>query len=155
MLSHKDFYDVIKQTPLTSVDIYFLYKNELLLGLRNNEPAKNYWFTPGCKGYKNETQYNLIERVSKTECGLSINPEKCKLINVYDHLYDNNFKDNKFGTHYLNIAYIYEVNAKERLTLNCNQDNQHSRYVWTDINDAYNHDMVHNNVKKTIKDIVK
>ena len=27
MLSHKDYYQVIEKTPLTSVDIYFVYKN--------------------------------------------------------------------------------------------------------------------------------
>ncbi|MHC5075082.1 MAG: GDP-mannose mannosyl hydrolase, partial [Planctomycetota bacterium] len=43
-----EFINVIKLTPLVSIDL--LIKNadgKYLLGLRENEPAGNYWFVPG------------------------------------------------------------------------------------------------------------
>ncbi|WP_370701703.1 NUDIX domain-containing protein [Thauera phenylacetica] len=43
---------------------------ELLLGLRNNSPAKGWWFTPGGRIRKNEPLYDAQCRVAKDEIGL-------------------------------------------------------------------------------------
>jgi len=41
-------YDKIKkQMPLPCVDLLITHKDSLLLTLRNNEPGKDLWFTPG------------------------------------------------------------------------------------------------------------
>ena len=40
--------EVIKNAPLVSIDIIVKNKDgKILLGFRNNEPAKNTWFIPG------------------------------------------------------------------------------------------------------------
>ncbi|ECX5062799.1 GDP-mannose mannosyl hydrolase, partial [Salmonella enterica subsp. enterica] len=42
------FREVIKLTPLVSIDILIENENgEYLFGLRNNRPAKNQFFVPG------------------------------------------------------------------------------------------------------------
>ena len=54
-LDHFTFIEVVKNSPLVSIDLIVRNaQNEVLLGLRNNEPAKNYWFTFGGRIYKNE-----------------------------------------------------------------------------------------------------
>ena len=43
-------------------------QNEVLVGLRINSPAKNYWFTPGGRIFKNEVaneEFNLDEKTEK------------------------------------------------------------------------------------------
>ena len=48
MALNKDKYlDIIKHTNLTSIDLVFIYNDKILLGFRNNSPAKNSWFVPG------------------------------------------------------------------------------------------------------------
>jgi len=153
MLSHKDYYQVIEKTPLTSVDIYFVYKKSIWLGWRANNPGKDHWFTPGCRGYKNEPIKELIKRVAYTECGLTIDPDDCNLIDVYDHIYENNFKDDTFGTHYVNAAYFYKVSDGQVLRMRCDQ--QHSYFTWMECEEALADEKVHPFVKKTIKDLVK
>ena len=54
-LNHDDFVEVVKKTPLVSIDLIVENdRNEVLLGFRKNEPAKNYWFVPGGRILKNE-----------------------------------------------------------------------------------------------------
>ena len=65
MLNTKNYLDVIEKTSLTSVDLIIEYNNKILLGFRNNNPAKNYWFTPGCRTYKMETQKEALVRLAK------------------------------------------------------------------------------------------
>jgi colanic acid biosynthesis protein WcaH len=54
-LSRSSFIDVVKRTPLVSIDIIVENRrNQVLLGLRKNEPAKGFWFVPGGRILKNE-----------------------------------------------------------------------------------------------------
>ena len=62
MLSKNKYLEVIKETTLTSVDLILINNNKIFLGWRNNQPAKNTWFTPGVRTYKNETQQKALER---------------------------------------------------------------------------------------------
>jgi len=39
-LDKSTYYDIIKLTTLTSIDLIFIYNNKVLVGLRNNNPAK-------------------------------------------------------------------------------------------------------------------
>ena len=146
-LCHDDYYDVIRKTQLVSTDIYFFYKKSLFLGKRTNEPAKGWLFTPGCRAYKNETLSQTCTRLAKEELGLTILPSKCMFIGVYDHLYSNNFRDEKFGTHYVNIAYTYELSDEEKKQIKI--DKQHSSVEWVPISKVLSDPRIHNLVKKT------
>lgn len=41
--------------PLCSVDLLAVYEDKLLLMIRNNEPGKGWWFTPGGRVLYGET----------------------------------------------------------------------------------------------------
>ena len=153
MQSHDEYYDIIKKTTLTSIDIYFIKNNKVLVGKRNNNPAKNFLFTPGCRTFKCEKQMEGLKRVAKKELGLSINPKKCKLIGIYDHIYQNNFRDDKTKTHYVDVAYSYEINNDE--LNNITLDDQHDNYIMVDINKALENNLIHDYVKITLKDLLK
>ena len=153
MLSKNKYLEVIKNTTLTSVDLILINNNKILVGLRNNEPAKNTWFTPGCRTYKNETQKKAIERVAKSELNIQINTDNVKLLGVYDHIYDVNFDNKDFGTHYIVTAYICKINDYEKNQIKF--DNQHESMKWIDISKLNDDINVHQYVKNYIPQIYK
>ena len=121
------------------------------MGLRKNNPAKNYYFTPGVRTYKNENQIEAIKRVAKSELGIDINPENVKLVGVYDHIYDNNFDNNNFGTHYVVTAYLHKIENNIKIEL----DNQHDEIKWINIDNMINDNKVHQYVKNYYKNLKK
>ena len=71
-LDKDTYFDIIKKTTLTSIDLVIICDNQILLGLRNNNPARNFWFVPGCRTRKNEKINEGIIRVAKTELNLDV-----------------------------------------------------------------------------------
>ena len=152
MLLSDQYYNIISQTTLTSIDLILYYNGKILLGYRNNEPAKNYWFTPGNRTGKMETLQQGFDRLINKELGLdnSIIPfETTELVGVYDHIYKNNFKDDKFGTHYVVTCFLYKLDKKIYFT----KDNQHSDIQWFSISDISNNKEVHQYVKNYIPNL--
>jgi colanic acid biosynthesis protein WcaH len=67
----QSLYDKIRdQMPIPCVDLLIVYNDQLLLMLRNNEPAKNIWFTPGGRIRNNESLPDVVSKVLKKETGL-------------------------------------------------------------------------------------
>lgn len=115
MLSQDLFRNVVRDTCLIAID--FIVRDadqKILLGLRKNSPAKDYWFVPGGRIFKGERLNDAIERIGHEEMGQRIIASKLKWIGVSDHIYsDNVFSDPTFGTHYLVLAveFCREVGA--------------------------------------------
>ena len=147
MLSPDEYYNIINITTLSSVDLFIIKDNKLLVCKRENNPAKGYLFTPGCRTYKNELLEDCAYRVALSELNLEIDRNKLILIGVYDHIYENNFRDDKFGTHYVNTAYLYNLDSNIDIKL----DSQHDYYEW--VENVIEHENIHNLVKITYKDI--
>jgi colanic acid biosynthesis protein WcaH len=138
MLSKEMYYQVLKRTTLTSVDVVLRYKDKILLGKRVNEPAKHYWFVPGCRTGKGETQTGAINRVLKSETGLVCDHPPIHL-GVFDHIYPNNFKDAIFGTHYVVNAYLIDLIEEPVIV----HDEQHSDICWFHTGDIKDHKDIH------------
>jgi len=125
MLELKTFKTVIQSTPLVSID--FIVRNandQILLGKRNNRPAKGYWFVPGGRILKDEAFNVAFVRLSNQELGLEINSAQFK--GIYQHFYDDNFSADDFTTHYVVLAYEVCV-EQELLAL---PEEQHCEYQW-------------------------
>ena len=74
--------------------------------MRNNEPAKGFWFVPGGRILKNERVSEAFERIMKEELGLDVSYQDAELVGVFDHMYDTNFANKQgFGTHYVVITH--------------------------------------------------
>lgn len=114
MLSNDIFKIVIKHNSLFAIDL--IVKNEenkVLLGLRNNAPAKGYWFVPGGRVFKNETMVNAFRRIAKDEVNIDIDSGYLNLrfYGLYDHIYEDNFfNEPGYNTHYIVAA--CEINIK-------------------------------------------
>ena len=155
MNSENEYYEIIKNTQIISIDLILVNENnDILLGKRNNEPAKGMFFSPGCRAFKLESFENAISRISINEIGHEL--KKGKLHGIYHHNYDNNFKDDLFGTHYINFCYVFNVdsnvinNSSDDKIRKHNNDlycDQHLEFKWFSILDILSSKDVHLNVK--------
>lgn len=120
--------EVIKLSPLVSIDLIIRNtQNEVLLGLRNNEPAKDYWFVPGGRICKGERLAQAFERVSEEEVGEKLRIQNARFIGVFEHFYQENFaREPGIDTHYIVLA--HEV-CLHRPPLRLPND-QHCQYQW-------------------------
>jgi colanic acid biosynthesis protein WcaH len=65
-LIDSDIKTVIRLAPLVSIDLIIRDgANRVLLGLRNNEPAKGYFFVPGGIILKDEPLADAFTRIMK------------------------------------------------------------------------------------------
>ncbi len=122
------FTTVIKSTPLISIDLIVENENgELLFGLRNNKPAKGYWFVPGGRVLKNETLDNAFKRLTYGELGVELDRSNANLAGIYEHFYDDFVFGDSVSTHYVVVAHLLKVSSSE---LKLPVGDQHNTYIW-------------------------
>ena len=140
MLDDTTFKTIIDSAPLISIDILLKKDNKFLLGRRVNKPAQGYFFSTGGRINKNETIDNAMARVALDELNIELKSIP-KFIGVFEHFYDDSiYKD--VSTHYVNIAYEYEVEEIPDLPTE-----QHSEYKWFAIDELLENKQVHKYTK--------
>ena len=143
-LALNTFKTIVASTPLISIDLVICNsKNQALLGLRNNRPAQGYWFVPGGRICKDETFDIAFQRLTIDELGINYNINDATFIGHYQHLYPDNFSDEKFSTHYVVLGYL----IKKNFDLNKLPLEQHKNYQWWNIDELLNSSEVHDNTK--------
>ena len=146
MLNKEEFEKVVKNTPLISIDLIVENPDgKILLGYRNNRPAKDTWFVPGGRILKDEYYEEAIERISGEELGKEFAIMDMKFLGVYEHIYpgDNVFGADAYSTHYIVNAYWIKLN-KDLVEL---PSEQHKDYWWAAIGDLLEKEDVHINTK--------
>ena len=138
-----DFEKVLSTVSLVSIDLCLYFEGQILLGLRENEPAKDFWFTPGGRIIKNESWQNALSRIAKNELGLELKADLALLMGVWDHFYDNSVISDFTSTHYVNLPHFIKLSSK----LNIKHDSQHSSLHWWSIHNALDSPKVHHYVK--------
>ena len=115
--------------PISAKDLLFYSdKKGLLMGKRINKPAKDYYFVPGGRVFKNENRSNAIKRIAKEEVGYLFNNDKFSSIGIYDHFYlDSIWENTKITTHYIVEAILFVIEDEEK---KFSLENQHSELVW-------------------------
>ena len=129
MLDTGTFKTVVESTPLVSIDLCLVYEGKLLLGLRQNEPLKGQWFTPGGRLFKNERWQDGLIRIAKTELGLIVKSDDFELMGIWDHFYGNSAVGDDVSTHYVNLPHLCYLDSEPELYL----DIQHKSARWFDI----------------------
>ena len=148
-MEEKYILEIIKATPLVSVDLIIRNPSEkVLLGKRTNRPAKGYWFVPGGRIIKNETINQALKRISEVEVGLDLSAEAPSLLGAYDHIYEDNFL-NVIGinTHYVALAFI--ITLKQEIEVK--PDEQHMAFKWWKTDKLIEDPTVHLNTKAYFK----
>jgi len=140
MLNDTTFKTIVDSAPLISIDILLKNDGKVLLGKRVNQPAQGYFFSTGGRINKNETIANAMARIASNELNLELKYVP-KFIGVFEHFYDDSiYKD--VSTHYVNLAYEYEVEEIPDLPAE-----QHSEYQWFTIDKLLESKQVHRYVK--------
>ena len=140
MLDDQIFKTVVDSAPLISIDILIKKDNKVLLGRRVNKPAQGVFFSIGGRINKNETIDNAMARVALNELNIELKSAP-KFIGVFEHFYDDSMYEN-VSTHYVNIAYEYEMEETPDLPTE-----QHSEYQWFTVDELLNSNQVHKYTK--------
>jgi colanic acid biosynthesis protein WcaH len=144
-LAPGDFDNVVRLTPLVAIDLIVRSPDgRILVGRRNNEPAKGSLFTPGGRITKNETLAAAFRRISLAELGVARNIEDARFVGVYEHFYATNRQERSgFGTHYVVLAYELTSPVQE---LPLPRD-QHGEFAWLRQDELLCSAEAHENVK--------
>ncbi len=139
------FSKIIEHAPLVSIDLIVCDKKQrVLLGERNNRPAKGFWFVPGGRIRKNESLEVAFKRITFDELGVELSILDATLLGPYTHLYNDSVYGDEVTTHYVAIAYQLEVNEE---ALHLPKGEQHSSYHWLDKAELLLSDVVHSYTK--------
>lgn len=95
---------IVKNIPIVSVDLLVRVDDGLVLGKRQNEPARGEWFVPGGTVFKKERLRDAAHRVARDELGAEITIDRC--LGSYEHFYDTADVDGVDGKHYLATAFV-------------------------------------------------
>lgn len=152
LLDEATFRTVLAATPLVSIDLVVRRGDgKILLGLRNNRPARGFWFVPGGRIRKGETLDVAFARLTRAELGVEIARSDCRLLGVYEHLYEDSVfgeGDGAPSTHYVVLGYAVPYVPAAELPLE-----QHARYVWFGPAEVLRADAVHPNTKAYMQDL--
>ncbi|MCS2150043.1 GDP-mannose mannosyl hydrolase [Scandinavium manionii] len=120
---------IVANTPLISIDLIIRNtEGKVLLGQRQNRPAKDFWFVPGGRIFKDESFEIAFQRITKEELGLKLNLTYTTFLGIYEHFYDDNFSEANFSTHYVVLGYeLFVDDLRAELP-----HTQHSSYKWFD-----------------------
>jgi colanic acid biosynthesis protein WcaH len=145
MNDSEKFLQIVDSTPLVSIDLILEDPQErVLLGMRNNRPAKGFWFVPGGSIRKNERLCDAFKRISSIELGAEIAITNATLVGAFDHIYEDNY----LGAHEINTHYVvlaYKVKTKDDFQFK--PDNQHSEMKWWFKEQLLSEPKVHQNTK--------
>jgi colanic acid biosynthesis protein WcaH len=144
-LSPDELTEVVRLAPLVSIDLIIEDRQgRILVGMRNNEPAKGFLFVPGGRILKNERIADAFVRIIKDELGIDADYNDAEFVGVFDHIYDTNFAQQPgFGTHYVVLAHRIKLPNSVKIE----PDRQHSRLLWLDKDELLSNDKVHPHTK--------
>jgi colanic acid biosynthesis protein WcaH len=97
---------IVKNVPIVSVDLVVKYEDGVLLGMRENEPAKGEWFVPGGTVCKNEKLTDAVQRVATMEIGCEVTIHD--RLGVFEHFYNTAEVDGVDSKHYVANAFVVE-----------------------------------------------
>jgi colanic acid biosynthesis protein WcaH len=144
-LLRDDFGNVLRHTPLVSIDLIVRDERErVLVGLRRNRPAQGFWFTPGGRIYKDERIDDAFLRITHAELGRELPRSEGTLFGIYEHFYDDNALELPgVSTHYVVLAYQLRVDATSLVL----PDSQHGQFRWMSVNEILGDPAVHANTR--------
>jgi len=127
-LSDEEWMFSVKNLPIIAIDLIIKNKkSEILMGRRLNNPAKNFFFVPGGRIFKNEKIKDAFERVSLDELGKTYQIKDSKFINYFEHFYPNSlWRDKNITTHYVVLAFELNSGPNDEFNLNT----QHNEFEW-------------------------
>ena len=127
-LDNNEWKFCVQKLPIIAIDLIIKNKkSEILMGIRSNNPAKNFFFVPGGRILKNEKIEDAFKRITYIELGKTLDINDANFLNYYEHFYQNSLWDVEgISTHYVVLAFKIEATSKDKFNLN----NQHKCFQW-------------------------
>jgi ADP-ribose pyrophosphatase YjhB (NUDIX family) len=126
-IPQKEYKKILEKMPICCVDGVVYFKGKVLLVLRNKEPAKNKWWFPGGRIFKNERLKSAIKRKIKEEIGIDVKVKK--IIGIYETFFKRGpFQNLKTGVHTINVCFLCTVSSLPKIKL----DKTSKSYKWID-----------------------
>jgi colanic acid biosynthesis protein WcaH len=85
-ISEDEWRTVVRTVPIVSVDLLVRHDGGVVLGKRENRPARGEWFVPGGRVRKGESLDDAVHRVAEAELGADVRTES--RLGASDHRYD-------------------------------------------------------------------
>ncbi|KAB2948045.1 MAG: NUDIX domain-containing protein [Candidatus Methanoperedens sp.] len=144
-INSTEYKKILENMPICCVDVVICHCNKILLVYRNNEPAKNEWWFPGGRVYKNERLEEAAVRKTSEEVGIKV--QIIKMIGIYETMFDKGpFDDLKSGVHTINIYFLVKPTLEN---FKIKIDDTSSDYRWIDKIE----ENLHPYVKKVLKNL--
>ena len=102
---------IIANVPIVSVDLLVEHDGGVLLGKRENEPAKGEWFVPGGTVLKNESRTDAVYRVADEELDESVVIDE--QLDTNEQFYDASEVEGINSKHYVATAYRCHFEATD------------------------------------------
>jgi len=143
-LDRDDFLHLVRCGPLVSLDLVVRDSHDrVLVGWRVHRPARDAWFVPGGRVYKDERVADAFRRITDAELGASHELSAATPLGVFEHLYDDNGLDAAgVSTHYVVLG--YELRVDDDLQPPAAQ---HSAYRWMPVAELLADGAVHANTR--------
>jgi len=119
-IPHDEWRTIVDHVPIVAVDLVAHHDGGVLLGRRQNEPAKDEWFVPGGRLHKHERLDEAVHRIAAKEMGVEV--EIDRQLDTYEHVYQTADVSDVDGKHYIAIGYEVTVVSGE-----LQPDDQHSQ----------------------------
>jgi colanic acid biosynthesis protein WcaH len=112
---------IVRNVPLVSVDLIVKHDGGVLLGKRQNEPAKGEWFVPGGVVLKNESLIDAVQRVAHEELNCEVTIERS--LGTFEHFYDTSEFSDIASKHYLANGFVVTPDSEPAVG-----DDQHEAF---------------------------
>ena len=119
---------------------------KVLLFLRNNEPAKNEYYSIGGRLNKDEDFIECAKRKVLEEIGVNILDNQLIEVGIVNEKFSNCFFSNEISGHNVNLYFALLLDEKQNIKL----DFQHENYNWFDIQGNF-HPYIQEKIKKSLK----
>ena len=146
MIGEDDFTKSVSHLPLATIDLLIQNSEKsILLGKRENSPARGYWFVPGGRIRRMERFDIAFRRITNGELGSEFDLRDAIFHGVFQHMYDDSTFSEKVGSHYVSIAMGLEIRNLELTNL---PQIQHREYRWFDLKEIIDDEEVHDRTKE-------
>lgn len=108
-ISTLEWKTVVQNVPIVSVDLVVNSSEGIVLGRRQNAPARGEWFVPGGRVHKHERLDDAARRIAKEELGVDI--KIVEALGAYEHLYPDAELCGVGGKHYIANGFVVETEA--------------------------------------------
>ena len=137
----------VELLPIPTVDVVIFspQKNEVLLCKRTNEPAKDFFYTPGGRQQKGELIVETAQRILQAEMGVALKPAALWWVSAIDEIFTTS-AFYPITAHCINNFFGCVLSKETALQL----DKQHSEFLWFAVDDADIHHYVREKITRAL-----